>query len=550
LENVNDVKLFAMNPDCTQMVAVSGQHGKEIAGEGFNSVVQITETNTKNVFLGVGTDREETIQGGALIQIDARSELDVARIDEERPLFASLTPTVPLGKEPSSVGRYRSPAVLPDGRILVSWADGFVNALSELSLTPPDYGIYLYNVQDRRNELVQNYEDTWELYAKPIAARVTPPVLSSTQDTVDATKATEIGSIDVRLTSLGSVHGEMVAGAQFGSDGVSIDEALRQAKKVRIIEGFSSEGAPGTTMFGLTMAEGAAVLGEADVYSDGSWLAKIPPYLPVHLQPIDEFELAIRSQTTWIQGMPNESRVCGGCHESRTEANLPGGQAQTIAAGKGAQNFFDIVSRRIEYPWTYAKPDYVGNEVQGILTARCVSCHNKDMNGNVAQEYYTVTMTNEATGAVESFPVPRMDLSTTPVMVTYDRETREWPASYVSLFYPAALRMEMDAAQVTGEIPPEWAVPSAARESALLEKLNVTSLLDATRYAWPLGEAFSDASIKGGVRTDHAVVAGLTRDELTVLIRAIDMGGQFYARQNSDFVPYANDPVNPGGTQY
>jgi hypothetical protein len=28
LENVNDVKVFAMNPDCTQMTAVSGQHGK------------------------------------------------------------------------------------------------------------------------------------------------------------------------------------------------------------------------------------------------------------------------------------------------------------------------------------------------------------------------------------------------------------------------------------------------------------------------------------------------------------------------------------------
>src|SRR4029453_3851629 len=116
---------------------------------------------------------------------------------------------------------------------------------------------------------------------------------------------------------------------------------------------------------------------------------------------IDEFELSIRSQTTWIQGMPNESRVCGGCHESRTEPNLPGGQGtQTIAAGKGAQNFFDIVSRRIEYPWTYAKADYVANEVQRIFDARCVSCHNSTTNGNGPQEYYTVTMTNEATGAV------------------------------------------------------------------------------------------------------------------------------------------------------
>ena len=75
-------------------------------------------------------------------------------------------------------------------------------------------------------------------------------------------------------------------------------------------------------MFGLTMAEGAALLGEATVRSDGSWLADIPPYVPVHLQPIDEFELAIRNQTTWIQGMPGEDRVCGGCHEDRTGKNV------------------------------------------------------------------------------------------------------------------------------------------------------------------------------------------------------------------------------------
>ena len=39
LENVNDVKLFAMNPDCTQMVALGGQHAKP-----GNSLVQVTES--------------------------------------------------------------------------------------------------------------------------------------------------------------------------------------------------------------------------------------------------------------------------------------------------------------------------------------------------------------------------------------------------------------------------------------------------------------------------------------------------------------------------
>jgi hypothetical protein len=36
-----------------------------------------------------------------------------------------------------------------------------------------------------------------------------------------------------------------------------------------------------------------------------------------------------------------------------------------------------------------------------------------------------------------------------------------------------------------------------------------------------------------------------------MLIRAIDMGGQYYARQNSDFKPFVGgDPVAAGGTKY
>ena len=59
-------------------------------------------------------------------------------------------------------------------------------------------------------------------------------------------------------------------------------------------------------MFGLTMHEGAAMLGEAAVYADGSWLADVPPYIPIHLQPIDKFGMAIRNQGLWIQASRRE----------------------------------------------------------------------------------------------------------------------------------------------------------------------------------------------------------------------------------------------------
>jgi hypothetical protein len=202
------------------------------------------------------------------------------------------------------------------------------------------------------------------------------------------------------------------------------------------------------------------------------------------------------------------------------------------------------IKERVEYPWAYADDTTNPRELQKLLNTRCVSCHNETKNGNGPQEFYTVTMTDKVTGTSTEYQIPRLDLTARPITVTYDRNTKSWPASYVSLFYPAALEMEMGrGAEVTGTVPPKWAVPSDARHSAMIEKLNITSTKTPTSYAWPLGQAFSDPNIQGGTRTDHAAVAGLTRDEAVMLIRAIDMGGQFYARQNTQFVAFGNDPV-------
>jgi hypothetical protein len=547
LENVNDVKLFAMSPDCTQMVALSGQHGKD-----FNSLIQVVEGRTPNTFLGVATSRENTIQAGALLMVDARSEENSTLIDEERATYSVLTDT-PLDEAPSATGRYRTPYQMADGRILTSWARGFVNDLNELSLTPPDFGIYIYDGASKTNQLVLNHEHSWELYARPVVARTPPVLLPTAQDDADPTTPALFGSIDIKQTSLSSVHGETVSGAQFGEN-TTLDAALAQADRVRLIEGFSSEAAAGVTMFGLTMAEGAALLGEARVEDDGSWLASVPPYVPLHLQPIDEFDLAIRTQTLWIQGMPGESRVCGGCHERRATVSLPSAQQLTIASGRNAkgENFVLPIAERSEYPWDNAVTGSP-NEIQAILDARCASCHNGTTNGDVPQEFYTVTM-QEGTTAT-AFQIPRLDLTANPITVTYDRDVAAWPASYVSIFYPAAIRSGevMDAVVTAGSLPPEWGVPSDARHSALIEKLNITSVYDSSKYAWAIDTPFvamqDGAIIRGSGHTDHAaaVGTGLTREEAVKLIRAIDMGGQYYSRQNSMFEPYASDPL---GTNY
>jgi hypothetical protein len=247
--------------------------------------------------------------------------------------------------------------------------------------------------------------------------------------------------------------------------------------------------------------------------------------------------------------MPGESRVCGGCHERRTAPAQVTDQQLSVAAASHPQNFFKPVAERQEYPWYGADAGFEANEIQALLTEKCASCHNETQNGNGPQEFYSVTMTNELTGESSSYNIPRLDLTAHDITVAYDRDVKAWAASYVSLFYPAALEMDMRrGTTVTGTIPPTWARPSDARNSAVIEKLNITSSLDPNVTAWPLGQPFSNADIHGGAggRTLHPEDVGvqLTREQRLMLIRAIDMGGQYYARQNTQFASYDGDPLS------
>jgi hypothetical protein len=439
---------------------------------------------------------------------------------------------------PSPVGRYREPSVLPDGRLLVSWADGPVNDLAELSVSPPDFGIYVFDPVTKKNQLVYNDRATWELDAVAVAPHPEPPVIADVVSrNVDPGTPVRIGSVDITRTSLGS---ETVRGAQFG-EGVPLSEALKHAVKVRIIEGFSSEAAPGVSMFGLTMDEGAAILGEADVRADGSWLAEIPPYLPVHLQPIDKFGLSIRNQRLWIQGMPGEDRRCIGCHEQRSGGGAPRlGQNPTVAEQAKAQLFLAPVAERLELPWTVdlqkypaAKPKAV---IQDLLNAKCVQCHSGGAGDPFAGRTYGFTTTSPETGGSQAFTIPYLDLSDRPIQVVYDMRLETYPASYVSLFFPATMEMGMGGAERTGEAAPLWAIPNDARGSALVRKLNVKA---------------ADGTFAYGTQVMHPEDVGvtLTDEERLQLIRSIDLGGQYYARQNTGFVPFGTDPVAPG-TRY
>lgn len=547
LGDVNDVKVMTASLDGTQMMAVAGQHGKPS-----NSVINVKEY-APNQLVAIGTTRNRTIHAGSLMLIDARNQNDPvcldpladktghACLDEEHAVFTVLTPDVPTSNDPSPAGRYREPNVLPDGRIIVSYADGPVGDVNEMSETAPNFGIYVFDPKTAKNQLVYNDRTMWSLGATPVAARKEPPVIGALQNVVDSSIPARIGSVDVRTTSLQ----ENVDGAEF--TGTPLSTALQSAVKVRVIEGFSSEAAPGVTMFGLTMHEGAAVLGEVPVYQDGSWLANIPPYLPVHLQPIDKFGLAIRSQGLWIQAMPGENRRCVGCHESRTGQGVPAiGQNPTLAEQQGPVDLTEPIPNRTEYPWDlsgYGTSVPNPSPIQPILDSKCVQCHNDTTNGSGPQTFYTIGFTDPVTGTTSQYQIPRFDLcgltansycDGKPITVRYDRKTYTWPKSYVSIFYPSAMQMTMGITLLSGTVPPMWGIPANARGSEMIAHMNVTAPDSTT--AWPTSQHPMHPENVGVTVTDA---------ERLALIRSIDLGGQYYSRQNTTFsaLPASSDPV-------
>ena len=524
---VNDVKLFRMNPDCSGMEAIAGQFNKD-----FNSIVQASEIEP-GVFAAIGTSRNRTIQSGAVMRIDARSQqgTDALHLDVQQASFTNLTPAVPTGSEspPSGVGRYRNPRsisirqdgrMVPTGQFLVSWSDGDVNDRNELAQTAPQFGIYMFdpNNPDQRT-LVYDDPTMWDLYPIAVAPRVEPRAiprtLMGTPDEI-ATRPAIIGNIDVAETSLGY---ETIGGVEGAAlRGMDLHSALMETRAVRVIEGFSAEiGAVG--QFGLTMHEGAAILGEVPVNTDGSWRAEIPGMTPVHLQPLDRFGLAIRNQMLWIQAMPGESRECGGCHSSRSGTPvLPRAGQTTIAQTQPAfAGTFRPIADRTELPW-YNAPSH--RTMQDVFNDNCASCHSAGGSDPAAAALATRTYHVEVTtmtGEMLAYDIPWLDLSDRTLQVYYEREVRSFPASYVTLLYPSAM---MDAT-VTGEMPPIWVAPGDARGSEMVATVNVTASDDATVRAWQ-------------DRPLHPEDVGVTLSpqDRAMLIQMADLGGQYYSRFN------------------
>jgi hypothetical protein len=522
LGEMNAGHLMITNPDFTNLREAFGKEGKGIT----NSYLKAVEIEPGRL-VAIGTSRDRTLQAGKILDIrlgliDDATGLYTRRMAEESSSVIDFTPQVPRDREPSvdTIGRYydaypvRADDTKPHGEkpfFVVSWADGPVEdeTLGAAGLKA-DFGVYLFDSATGRRSPIFNSPEMWDVFARPLRARAAPAAISPSLGNGLSDESLLVGSLDVSVTSL------------------DVPVPRNEVVKVRVIEGFSAEeGVPND--FGLSEHEGAALLGEPDVFDDGSWAALVPANVPIHLQPIDKFGMAIVSEPVWFSGRAGESRFCGGCHENRADSTvIQPGITQALAAGPVLLDRPRADRRSLDYsrgavvgvPWNLAlQPIFDANVRNGVATTACSSCHDGDPTkpGNRSLTFtdpvamLSQTFVFNLGGETASYGVGDVMLS-------------GYSASHLSLVGPMMGDLAEQGIEVTGDLP-VFLMAGSARTSLLFEKLNPPQL-----YPYdPL------VRLRPGQAVHPADVGAeeLTEDEYYLLVLMADAGAQFYSRENA-----------------
>jgi len=450
--------------------------------------------------VAIGTSRDRTLQAGKLLLIDlAKSEATSSAVD--------MTPNVPgdRGDSTDGVGRYYDAEPIGDAagnNFLVSWADGPVESetLAAAKINA-NFGLYVYDAASgTRHPLYDT--SAWEIQARPLKARPEPPTTGSPI----AGDSFVLGAINVKNTSLSDIQAGLNSATPV---------------KARFIEGFSGE--EGIRTFGSTEFDGASLYGEVPLQADGSFKVQLPANTPVHMQLIDKFALSLATEDIWVSGRGGEERTCGGCHENRSIPS-PIQPGQTMAGAQAAVNLDVPRAQRVSTNFTYGNVRGVpwDTAIQPIFDAKCVSCHDGDAT-KPGNPQFTVMDSTTGTSQTFTFDLTGKKLD----IIVGERMTGSFTASYISLFGLGELLGD-DTVTIT---PPDgefaFAKAADAAHSDVIKRLNPVQQFPAvdTATRFVAGGAVHPTDM-GGME--------LTPDEYYLLGLSIDMGGQFFSRENKD----------------
>ena len=300
-----------------------------------------------------------TLQQGKLVLLDPR----VGRDEGAGMEFVAPRRVVPYERVDAAMQDgelFRYPYPLSEQEFLVSYKPAF---------GVERFGLYWMDADGARELLHADGELD--------VARMVPlglkPAVALLDDEVDATRPT--GTYYVHDVYLGT-----------GLEGVP----RGTAKTIRVVELDYRAAGVGQTYNGgegggslnsapVAVANGSwdvkRILGDADIHADGSALFEVPAMASIYLQVLDEKGRAIQTTRSWDTLRPGEQKGCLGCHEKSDGNRHPYAQEDTLAWKRGVQKLrpFYGAPRGFSFP----------REIQPILDAKCVACHDGTREGAV-----------------------------------------------------------------------------------------------------------------------------------------------------------------------
>jgi hypothetical protein len=109
------------------------------------------------------------------------------------------------------------------------------------------------------------------------------------------------------------------------------------------------------------------LVGDAQIYEDGSVFFATEARSPVYFMLLDEKGRMVQTMRSWTTLQPGENASCVGCHESKNSGPLATARP-TQAMAAGAQTLVPVSGQRRGFSFK--------QEVQPILDRHCVSCHD------------------------------------------------------------------------------------------------------------------------------------------------------------------------------
>lgn len=202
------------------------------------------------------------------------------------------------------------------------------------------------------------------------------------------------------------------------------------------------------------------VLGDAEVYEDGSALFTVPARMPVYFQALDGKGRAVQTMRSWSTLQPGEFFSCVGCHEAKDTAPRVGAR-MTLAMKAGPQGLSPFYGPPRGFSFV--------KEIQPILDKHCIRCHNDRSLVKMKQPFRPDLLKPEE--AAERKP-PAAGKKTAFSLLgdqkRYDGSQLQFSDSYISLTQRGVVKW-ISAQSVPSMLPPYYAGAVTSRLVHMLE---------------------------------------------------------------------------------